>query len=513
MYERIRDLVAALSTDLYERDEAVRLCVLATMAGESVFLLGPPGVGKSLLARRLQQAFRDAKSFSYLMGRFSTPDEVFGPLSLQRLKQDDRYERVTTNYLPDADIVFLDEIWKASPPIQNALLTALNERLYRNGTQEISIPLKVFIGASNELPEDEGGVEAFWDRFLVRLVLEPVKEIESMTGLLDETGDVYRDVVDPKLRFTSEEYAAFAGSLQRIELPHNVLDLLLAIRNRLSSGGESDPIYVSDRRWKRIAHLLRASAGLHGRDSVTLLDCAIVRHCAWHTAGDRQRVEQVVQEELALHAGLGSEVGLLRNELGNVEGRLRELTTTTETVTAQTPVQYREEYCRLLAASGADTLGSEEGDLRLVWHGDIDGLQVGSSDMIDLYRYGDDDQFLGSESVEMNRTADWTLQIGERLYTVETTEDTATSVSPRTLSAKERKELSGSIGEVLSLADERSKSLLLTRQVLLDEAQAHLFVDHRYAEIVAEALVETAKEIADVQIEAGSLAKRIEQAG
>ena len=152
---QIKSLLKLLSEGVYEKEHIIAMALLSAIGSESIFLLGPPGTAKSLVARRLKLAFKDGKAFEYLMSRFSTPDEIFGPVSISMLKNEDKYERVVDGFLPTATIVFLDEIWKASPSIQNALLTAINERIFQNGRNILLLPMKALIAASNELPAED----------------------------------------------------------------------------------------------------------------------------------------------------------------------------------------------------------------------------------------------------------------------------------------------------------------------------------------------------------------------
>lgn len=170
-----------------------------------LFILGPPGTAKSLVARRLREVFGTKRSFEYLMSRFSTPDELFGPVSIAKLKNEDVYERCVDGFLPSATIVFLDEIWKAGPAIQNTLLTVINEKIFQNGTQRLHLPLKGVIAASNELPDEDDGVVALWDRFLVRIVSNCITDEQNFYKMLQQKN--IKDIcVPPSLCITDECY-------------------------------------------------------------------------------------------------------------------------------------------------------------------------------------------------------------------------------------------------------------------------------------------------------------------
>ena len=321
MYKnKISNLITAISCGLFEREHIVANVLLAVIAGQSVFLYGVPGTAKSLIARRISLAFKDAKHFEYLMQRFSTPDEVFGPVDIKELKEG-RYIRKIEGYLPSANFAFLDEIFKSSPAILNTLLTIINEKIFRNDGKDVKVPLHALIAASNETPAQGSGLEALYDRLNMRLLVEPLKEWDNFKNLIE--GKFEEANVSDDEKITLDELNLITNGAKAVKFSPQSLEIIKEIRENIEKLNvkndqydSSDPyqqsrqetsdeqilqenqsqIYVSDRRWKNLAHILKTSAFLNDRSEVLPADVLLLANCLWSEKEQIEAIKNIVTQ-------------------------------------------------------------------------------------------------------------------------------------------------------------------------------------------------------------------------
>ena len=257
----LRTVISAATTGLVEREALVEMVALSAVAEEHVLVIGPPGTAKSEAVRRIARA-TGGQYFEYLLGRFTEPSEIFGPVDLHKLK-DGLVETDTLGMLPEADIAFLDEIFQGSTAILNTLLGILNERVFRRGHTNVRCPLRVCVGASNSLPED-AALAAFADRFLVRCFVDPIPDpmleqlLESGWSLNQSPGSPTAGLNDIEVLTAATRKADMSGVRQHIAQ---------AIRTLRGAG-----INLTDRRAVRAQKLIAAAALMAGRDKPTEAD-------------------------------------------------------------------------------------------------------------------------------------------------------------------------------------------------------------------------------------------------
>ena len=298
--DHIKKLLETLNIGLHEREEAIAVALLGALSGENTFLLGPPGTAKSLISRRLADIFKEIEYFEYLMQRFSTPEEIFGPISIKSLKED-KFERQTKHYLPEAHFAFLDEIWKAGSAILNSLLTVINEKKFKNGTQVVDVPMLSLIVASNEIPQDSS-LEAMYDRFILRVFVSLIENKEKFGQYLQDSPMSFEVPTDIKISL--DEAKKWQKEIDSITVPNQIINAIHHLRIQIEEHNKEnseDLIYISDRRWKKAIHILKASAFFSEREEVSIVDTLLLNYCLWSNDTNRAILKDLIQESLVVY--------------------------------------------------------------------------------------------------------------------------------------------------------------------------------------------------------------------
>jgi len=278
---KFQEIRQQLKAAFAERNAVIDGLLTALLAGQHVLLLGPPGTAKSLLASKFSTAVAGGSFFQWLLTKFSSPEEIFGPISFDGLKND-KFVRVTTNKLPESKIVFLDEIFKANSSILNSLLTALNEGLFFNGDKVEKLPMQLCIGASNEYPEE--GLEALFDRFMFKFWIGPIANRDSLKSLLMAgVGEVLATLTDSELQ-------ALKDRVDAVQWGEREVDTLLNIKAAL----EEENMFASDRTWVNCIKILKATAVLEDRDHVLGSDFMVLADVLWDKHEDRAKLISLI---------------------------------------------------------------------------------------------------------------------------------------------------------------------------------------------------------------------------
>lgn len=322
----VREFGGALAKMFLHREAEIRGLLIGAIAGENVLMLGPPGTAKSALTLAFGAGL-GWTSFVRLLGRTTVPEELFGPYSLKGLRED-RYERVVQSYLPTAQVAFLDEIFKASSAILNALLTVLNEHAFDNGAVRLPVPLRIAVGASNELPQEDG-LAALYDRFMLRYWVDYLQDEDEFSKML-VAEEQEQPHCDP------HHFDVLHRAFKTVDYKH-LANVIVEIKRELAA----EQITASDRRWRKAMGLIRASAALDGRTVASRRDLSVLADCLWDNPTHRDIIRRVVAKQRnpeltraeGLKAAVAEEIAKIPDLSGVKSAQLRPLVASMQQVT------------------------------------------------------------------------------------------------------------------------------------------------------------------------------------
>lgn len=302
MKNKIEKLLVELNKGLVGKEKIIKLGLLSLLAKENLILVGPPGTAKSEISRRITKILKngDNNYFEYLLTKFTTPEEIFGPLSIKKL-QEDRFERNIEGYMPKSKIVFLDEIFKANSAILNTLLTMVNERVYHNGSKKENVPLISLIGASNELPIGNEELMALYDRFLLRGIVNYVED-DLIEELIEVENSIFE--IDDSLKISDKELEKIQTESKNVKISSNVKKAIMEIRIEYNKEFFENKFEIlSDRKVVKIVKLLKISAYINGRDKVDFSDLILMANCLWNDIENSEKVTKIVLDIVKRYIG------------------------------------------------------------------------------------------------------------------------------------------------------------------------------------------------------------------
>ncbi|GAB2647821.1 hypothetical protein GCM10027035_46830 [Emticicia sediminis] len=314
--EKLNKVLSFVKDSFIGKDEIIDLLGISLIARENAFLLGPPGTAKSAIVRLLSSCIKDGKNFEYLLTRFTEPNELFGPFDIRKLKEGELITN-TEGMLPEASMVFLDEIFNANSAILNSLLMALNEKIFRRGKETKKLPALMFVGASNVLPEDES-LNALLDRFLIRTRCDYVD-----TDLLEEVllagWRLENNLSNEKPSITPSEIIDLQTQSKQVDLSlirKQYVDLIHNLRNT--------GIKISDRRAVKIQNLLAASALICGRKEAILSDLWVLKYI-WDTEEQIEILAGIIDSVIAKEKTEAAHPQAFFNKMPNAEELIKEV--------------------------------------------------------------------------------------------------------------------------------------------------------------------------------------------